>query len=620
MIILIVDDSSIKVSKIKTVIDETNVDAFYLVAQNKAEAMAVILENHSVDLMILDLNIPNRDGEDAKRLGGLSLLHELNKRAELSKPKYIIGLTAYKDIKEEVEEKFAKNGWLLITYDPTSSAWEETIRNKVLYIESNNKSNALRSINALEYKSELALIMKGGGIKGLAYVGALEELTKFYDFDWYAGTSAGAISAILLSAGYSHSELSDILKKNDFKKFKDSKFFFDKFFNLFIKGGLYNAETFTLWMQELLSKKLESSSEVKLENLKHRASVYASTQGKKALIYDSIDPKTKETPAAFAARCSMSIPFIFIPQQNNGYKVFDGGTQNNYPVEILLKDNPNTKFIGLYLGDEYFRGEKKKYILSNLLSIWTESNDNEVLEKYKEETIVIDPKPISTLQFSLNEKEKEFLQECGRLGALKFLKRKNKIEIHDAVLNSRIDELEKTRANLITKKKRKSRLKRIILVAVFLLIALLGWFFFFRNGNQSNLSIVEDTVNLKENESIEVLPKGKTIIINKTDLNANFQPLLEFKKDDTLKIMDTYVHSWSGVHNCSDQSRVENELRSSFGVWKAEMSRNLDTLVLVDSDYIGRNVSTDKSRTRDNRRRCNSTGTIDCWIKFISKN
>ena len=108
--------------------------------------------------------------------------------------------------------------------------------------------------------------------------------------------------------------------------------------------------------------------------------------------------------------------------------MFDGGTQNNYPVEILLKDNPNTKFIGLYLGDEYFRGEKKKYILSNLLSIWTESNDNEVLEKYKEETIVIDPKPISTLQFSLNEKEKEFLQECGRLGALKFLKRKNKIK------------------------------------------------------------------------------------------------------------------------------------------------------------------------------------------------
>tara|TARA_R110000744_G_scaffold143894_1_gene255883 strand:- start:838 stop:2700 length:1863 start_codon:yes stop_codon:yes gene_type:complete len=617
MIILIVDDSNIKVSKIKTVVDETVINPIYLIAQSKAEAMEKILANSSIDLMILDLNLPNRAGENAKRLAGLSLLNELNKRTELAKPNYIIGLTAYKDIQEEVEGKFTENGWVLVTYDPTNTSWEETIRNKALYIEGNNKPSKFNTPPQGSNKtSELALVMKGGGIKGLAYVGALEELSKFYNFDWYAGTSAGAISAILLGAGYDHEELSEVLKQSDFNKFKDSKFFFDKVFNLLFRGGLYHAETFTLWMQELLSTKLESGSEVKLENLKHRVSVYASTQGKKALIYDSTDPKTKETPAAFAARCSMSIPLVFIPQQNNGYNVFDGGTQNNYPVEILLKDNPNTKFIGLYLGDEYFRGNKKKNILSNLISIWTESNDNEVLEKYKNETIIIDPKPISTLQFSLNEKEKEFLLECGRLGALKFLKKNKKIDIDDSVLKTRIDELENKRVGLITLKRKKNRIKKLMKFLIISVFVFLTWFIFFRTSDSPNY-VLGTIKNLKES-----LFEGRKIItIKKSDLSTKSIVLGTLKTGDTLKIIDAFTISWSGVHNCGEESRINNEGENAFKDWQANINREIYTLLAVDSYYKLKNVDTRNSIAPfpDNSRSCNSTGVIECWLKLVKK-
>ena len=68
------------------------------------------------------------------------------------------------------------------------------------------------------------LIFQGGGIKGLGYLGALNKLSEEDEsFDLkkiqrIGGTSAGAITAVLLGCGYSLEELEDELKKFDFKE------------------------------------------------------------------------------------------------------------------------------------------------------------------------------------------------------------------------------------------------------------------------------------------------------------------------------------------------------------------------------------------------------------------
>ncbi len=142
MIILIVDDSVIKINKIKVVINETKIFTEFLIARNKADAMNLILSNPSIDLMILDLNLPNRKEEKPKRLAGLSLLRELNRRSSISKPKYIIGLTAYSELKNETVEEFEQNGWVIITYNNSSAKWEEIIKNKINYISTNNSNIA----------------------------------------------------------------------------------------------------------------------------------------------------------------------------------------------------------------------------------------------------------------------------------------------------------------------------------------------------------------------------------------------------------------------------------------------------------------------------------------------
>ncbi len=262
--------------------------------------------------------------------------------------------------------------------------------------------------------TSLALVMKGGGIKGLAYVGALEILSKKYKFNWFIGTSAGAITAILLAAGYTHDELLEIMRGKDFRDFFDAKWYQIPL-NLFFHKGLHHANSFTDWMDELLAKKLKSQRRVRLSDLPNRVTVYASKRGTGALKFDSID---SDADAAYAARCSMSIPWVFVPQSNQGLKTYDGGIQHNYPVDRLLEDYPGTKFISLYLGAAIYEPIKSTSVLADLISITTEASDPDAVDKYRTSTVVIDPRPIGTLDFGLTYSEKEFLLATGRAAAL----------------------------------------------------------------------------------------------------------------------------------------------------------------------------------------------------------
>ncbi|MEM9077142.1 MAG: patatin-like phospholipase family protein [Bacteroidota bacterium] len=332
-------------------------------------------------------------------------------------------------------------------------------------------------------KKNHALIMKGGGIKGLAYVGALEVLERYFNFNWFAGTSAGGVSAILLAAGYTSAELKQILENKDFTDFKDAGII-KMVFNFIFKNGLYEAKTFTDWIDRLLAEKLESPTEVLMHSLPFRATLYASKRGSKAFVFDSSYPESKKVRAAFAARCSMAIPYIFTPESSEGKRVFDGGAQNNYPVQELLSDNPKTNFIGLYLGSETFQGLKKTSVLKDLLAIWTESNDEEALIRYKDDTVIIDPSPISTLDFSLTEEEKTFLLDCGRLSALRFLNKRGVLK-EKIDLSEQKSKLEKTREKLRYVRQKKKRKKRILKFGAITLITIIALLLSFFSGKIS---------------------------------------------------------------------------------------------------------------------------------------
>ncbi len=73
------------------------------------------------------------------------------------------------------------------------------------------------------------LVFEGGGVKGIAYVGAmqvLEEKGILPDIQRVGGTSAGAINATLVALGFTNTEQRSILKKLDFNDFMDGSWGF----------------------------------------------------------------------------------------------------------------------------------------------------------------------------------------------------------------------------------------------------------------------------------------------------------------------------------------------------------------------------------------------------------
>ena len=66
------------------------------------------------------------------------------------------------------------------------------------------------------------LVCEGGGVKGIGLAGAYAGLEEAgYAPKRVAGTSAGAITAALIAAGYTSAELKEIVLSLDFRQFED---------------------------------------------------------------------------------------------------------------------------------------------------------------------------------------------------------------------------------------------------------------------------------------------------------------------------------------------------------------------------------------------------------------
>jgi Patatin-like phospholipase len=100
--------------------------------------------------------------------------------------------------------------------------------------------------------------------------------------------------------------------------------------NLIFQKGCYPGDQFRDWIAKLLSSKITKQGEILMSDL-NGAVIYASRRGPGTVTFDS-NGQRRDSVAAFATRCSMSIPIFFVPQMIDGRRAYDGGLRNNFPV------------------------------------------------------------------------------------------------------------------------------------------------------------------------------------------------------------------------------------------------------------------------------------------------
>lgn len=286
-------------------------------------------------------------------------------------------------------------------------------------------------------------VFSGGGVKAFAFLGALEVFEKKnYQIERVAGTSAGAILASFLAAGYTTKEIRDIFYNLDLRIFLDPPFYAKKYsplqlLSLYFNKGLYKGERLECWLEE----KLRAKGIVTFRDLKHRElKVVASdvTKGRMVVIPDDLERLYQVPPEHFkvakAIRMSAGFPYFFMPTKlkNKERKIsylVDGGLLSNFPLWLFNKPHRTTRpVIGITLSESLSQ-EKEEHIrngvdlLQAIFKTMLKAQDTRYISKDKSKNIVFIPvKDVRTVDFNLDDDEKNRLIQLGRERTEAFLK------------------------------------------------------------------------------------------------------------------------------------------------------------------------------------------------------
>ncbi len=173
-----------------------------------------------------------------------------------------------------------------------------------------------------EVKKKVSLVLSGGGARGIAHIGVIEELEKQgFEIKSISGTSIGAVVGGVYAMG----------KMEEYKKWLYTLDYL-KLFNLldftFSKQGLIKGDKFF----EIVN---ESIPDMNIEDLRINYTATATD------ITNNREFVFTEGSVYDAVRASVSFPTVFTPVEKGDMVLIDGGIVNNVPISNLrrIKDD-----------------------------------------------------------------------------------------------------------------------------------------------------------------------------------------------------------------------------------------------------------------------------------------
>ncbi len=259
-------------------------------------------------------------------------------------------------------------------------------------------------------RKKVAVVLSGGGAKGVAHIGALKVIEEAgIPIDIITGTSMGSIVGGLYSIGYSADVLDSIVRAQDWNTL------------------LLDREDLSL--QRIAEREKQNtymiSTGITLKKKKGLSATGGIIKGKNlhglferltSGYNDSIDFNTLPIPFACVAtdmvtfteydfhsgvlpqamRASMAIPAVFTPVRIGGMVLVDGGMRNNYPADVAREMGADI-IIGIAVPDE----DKSAEDLGSTTSILKRIVDYNTKNKYEENVSITDVYiPVNTHNYS----------------------------------------------------------------------------------------------------------------------------------------------------------------------------------------------------------------------------
>lgn len=283
-------------------------------------------------------------------------------------------------------------------------------------------------------------VFSGGGVKGIAFAGAIAAAEEAGYSDWVclAGTSAGAIAAMTLAVGYDAGAIRKALEETPYRRIGESTNPIVRLANLIGRHGLTKGDGLREWIGELLKGapsgatvfgELDESLKVVGCDLAHsRLVVFPDDVG---LYQDEHGTpfRPEEFPIADAVRVSAGYPYFFPPVAlrdratgKDGVLV-DGGVASAFPVFLFDRPEPRHPTWGFRLHSG-FGAERPSHreiggldwpvdMAGGILDTAMNAFDTREVLSFGDRVVSIPTGSVGTLDFQLSQEERDFLYRSG---------------------------------------------------------------------------------------------------------------------------------------------------------------------------------------------------------------
>jgi len=237
---------------------------------------------------------------------------------------------------------------------------------------------------------KVAVVLSGGGSKGIAHVGVLKALEENQiPIDYIAGTSMGAVIGGLYASGYSPDEIENLISSEKFKRWTSGKI--QSKYKYYFKKLMPNSSWISInaSFKKSLTFKLPNSIISPNEMDYAFLEIFAKQSAAAGYNFDSlfipfrcvasdIDSNRavilRSGQLGSAIRASSTFPFLFSPIKIDGKLLFDGGMYNNFPANVANDDFHPDIIIGSKAAGNYGAPDQDD-ILTQIQNMLMENTD-----------------------------------------------------------------------------------------------------------------------------------------------------------------------------------------------------------------------------------------------------